>query len=215
MRDLCRSCETALPWLIPAALCQICGLQLREIKAGVCGGCLRKPPAISRCVSLWDYRKDSACLVQKLKFGQNLLYARMLGELLADRITAVYQAEPLPELILPVPLHPRRLCTRGFNQSVELGRFLQKTLGLPMSRDIVKRTRHSPPQTELAATERRKNLRGAFTVTLPCPYQHVAILDDVITTLSTCQELAKTLRRAGVVRVDVWNCIRTQGDYRS
>ena len=128
-------------------------------------------------------------------------------------LSALWQREPcpveLPDLLLSVPLHRRRLRQRGYNQALELARPLAQALHVPLRHDRLQRRRHTGAQTELDAVSRRRNVRGAFAVregvALPA---HVAILDDVMTTGATLAECARVLRRAGVARVDVWALAR-------
>ena len=115
----------------------------------------------------------------------------------------------LPEYIVPVPLHSRRISQRGFNQSLELAKQLSRALGVALDANTVTRTRHTAPQTGLSEQERRKNVRGTFHVSADMQGKHVAIVDDVMTTGSTVGELARTLKRVGVQRVDVWALART------
>ncbi len=115
----------------------------------------------------------------------------------------------LPQLLLVVPLHQKRLRQRGYNQALELARPLARALDVPLRHDILQRFRATDAQTELDALSRRRNVRGAFVlregVALPA---HVAILDDVMTTGATLAECARVLRRNGVQRVDVWALAR-------
>lgn len=205
-KDLCQACELSLPWL--PVCCRQCGLVLGQ-EAGQCGQCLQAPPVIDRCISLWDYNTASCYLVQQLKYGQQLFYARLLAQLLAARVKAAYIDSAWPELIIPVPLHWRRLFTRGFNQSLEIAKPLAKELSLPYHARLSRRLRHTPMQAGLSAQVRRRNLVAAFSAQ-PLPYSHVAIVDDVVTTMSTANELARVLKAQGVKHVDLWTCIRTQ-----
>ena len=120
--------------------------------------------------------------------------------------------QPLPEAILPVPLHSTRLRERGFNQALELARPMAQALALPLLIHHSQRTRATVAQTSLSAKQRRKNIRGAFQVTQPLPARHIAIVDDVMTTGQTINELAKTLRKAGATHIDVWVCARAERD---
>ena len=115
----------------------------------------------------------------------------------------------MPGCILPVPLHHRRLKARGFNQSLECARFIARRLNIPIDTQSVKRIKHTPPQMELPLEVRRRNIRGAFAVSQASYSQHVAVVDDVVTTGSTVNELARMLRRAGVKHIQVWSCART------
>jgi len=115
----------------------------------------------------------------------------------------------MPEIIIPVPLHRTRLRERGFNQALEIARPIARSLSIPVDYKSCERVRKTSAQSLLPAAERRKNIKGAFRVTRPIAARHVAILDDVMTTGHTVQELAATLRKAGVERIDVWVVART------
>jgi len=113
-----------------------------------------------------------------------------------------------PERLIPVPLHPSRYRSRGFNQAIEIARPISTTLKIPMDNHAVKRVINTHSQSELHAKERHKNIRGAFQVKKSIDAKHIAIIDDVITTGSTVTELAKVLKKAGVERIDVWSFAR-------
>ena len=197
--DLCRGCRDDLPQL--ERCCERCGLAL-ESRAQHCGGCLRKPPPFDLTVAALSYRAPVDRFVHELKFQGKLVRARLLGALLADAVAN--RATPLPELLIPVPLHPRRLRQRGFNQAAELGRVLAHRLGLPLDHRILSRTRETPPQHELPAAARRSNVRGAFRLRRSLEVRHVALIDDVMTTGSTVREAARVLKKSGAERVEVW-----------
>ena len=146
-------------------------------------------------------------LVKALKFQGRLAVARLLGGLLGEIIAE--RGEPLPEFLLPVPLHPSRLRERGFNQALEIARSAARPSGLTVLPDSLQRIRATPPQTQLDGEARRHNVRGAFAVYRPIAARHVAIVDDVVTTGSTINELARLLRTVGVAEIDVWACART------
>lgn len=202
--DLCQGCLAALPKLTSA--CTSCALPLPDsANPQICGQCLQHPPSFNRTQALFRYEQPVAGLIQQLKFNGHLAIARSLGELLAQQLTP----DPvLPDAILPVPLHSQRLRQRGFNQALELARPLARRFGLPLLTRCCQRTRATLAQTALSAQQRRKNLRGAFQVMQPLPAKHIAIVDDVMTTGQTVNELAKTLRKAGAERIDVWVCAR-------
>jgi ComF family protein len=130
----------------------------------------------------------------------------VLGTLLALYLRQSPAARP--EVIIPMPLHPTRHRERGFNQSTELARPLSALLGIPVDEELCVRRRATEDQTLLPARARRRNVRGAFAVARIADVSHVAILDDVLTTLSTAAELARTLTRAGVSTVEVWAIAR-------
>ena len=114
----------------------------------------------------------------------------------------------MPELLLPVPLHPKRLRERGFNQALEIARPLGRRFQIPVEARACRRIRATRPQSELALAERRGNLRGAFAVRGALTARHLAIVDDVVTTGATVSALARVLLRQGVQRVDVWAVAR-------
>ncbi len=113
-----------------------------------------------------------------------------------------------PACILPVPLHPARYRERGFNQSIEIGKTLSRQLQVPLELNACSRIKNSEHQIGSSANQRSKNIKKAFALNKPLNYKSVAILDDVMTTGSTVSELAKTLKREGLEKVDVWICAR-------
>ncbi len=201
-RDLCGACAAELPYLKDA--CQHCAIPLPH--AGICGQCLKNPPSFDAAYAVFDYQPPLAQLIQGLKFNGKLYNARLLGGLMAERFAQMEFS--LPELLIPVPLANDRLRERGFNQALELARPLAKALNVPISANYCRRVRPTTPQTGLDAKARQQNLRGAFEVRLREPVEHVAIVDDVMTTASTAEMLARSLKRAGVGRVEVWLCAR-------
>jgi len=147
-------------------------------------------------------------MIQNAKFNGDLVVAHALGQLLARNI--LEKEVTMPECIIPVPLHPLRLKLRGYNPALEIARPIAARLGVPVNMQICRRTRHTQPQTSLTIKQRRKNVRKAFCVTDNPGYRHVALIDDVITTGSTINELAKTLISAGVIKIDAWSCARAE-----
>lgn len=200
--DICKPCHSALPWQSHA--CPHCAATL-PTGALHCGACLRRPPPFQAATSALHYHFPVDRLLQQFKFQGQLAVGRLLGELLAGRLAA--RAEPLPACIVPVPLHPARLAERGFNQAAELARPLARRLNLTITHDLCHRVRDTAHQAQLAAAERRRNLRDAFDVRGRVP-THLAILDDIITTGSTVTELARALRRAGAECIEVWSVAR-------
>lgn len=180
--------------------------------ASVCGNCLRRPPAFDATIVVTDYEAPLDQLVLDLKFGGQLALAPLFGSLLAE---AMRRQPPAawPAVLAPVPLGRQRLVERGFNQALEIGRTLARELGLPLRARLLERCRETAPQTLIAPGERRANLRLAFTVP-PASLgqvgeQHVGVIDDVITTGVTLDEIAATLKRAGAARVTCLAFART------
>jgi len=189
---LCPACVADLPALPES--CPRCALP--SPAGAVCGSCLSRPPNFDATLALWRYEFPCDGLVQALKYRARLALAGFFARSLASR--------PLPEvdLIVPMPLHPRRLADRGFNQALEIARGLARHLGRPIAPRGVLRVKDTPPQTALPYEERAKNVRGAFLCKLDLSGASVAVLDDVMTTGATLNELARALKRAGATRVE-------------
>ncbi len=205
--DICPQCLAGLPHN-PRA-CSQCALPLPsgDVDTPVrCGQCLKKPPAFDHAISLFEYKDDAASLIMQLKFHDRLALSRLFGQLMLDRVRV--EGATGVDALLPVPLHRSRLRSRGFNQSVELARMLSRGLQIPLLRHQVARVVATSQQTGLDAKTRRQNIRGAFRVMAAIPYEHVAIVDDVVTTGSTVNELARVLKKAGVKTVSVWSVAR-------
>lgn len=203
--DLCRGCMDALPFNRPA--CPTCGLPLpaRSPPGVSCGRCQKRPPAFHSAIVPFRYEEPIRYLIHDLKFRGRTTGARLLGNLLAD---ALLELDRRPQCLIPVPLHPARYRERGYNQAAEIARIVARRLRIPLGLDTCRRIRSTRPQAELSAAERRRNLRGAFEVVDKLDADHVALLDDVVTTGSTMNELAKTIRAAGANVVDVWAIAR-------
>lgn len=210
-QDLCKACAADLPRL--QNTCLQCALPL-AVHAAVtqlkCGNCLRFAPYYDTTIALWNYQEPVAQLVTHLKFHHQLKYARLLGELLTEELLVrQQQGYVLPEVIIPVPLHVSRLRERGFNQSLEIARFIAKRLQLDIDISSCQRQRATLAQSTIPAAQRKKNMHNAFAVVRPVAAKHVSIIDDVVTTGHTVNEMSKQLRKAGVQRIDIWCCART------
>lgn len=206
-RDLCPGCARELPYL--RSRCMRCALPLAVSEPAICGACLQRPPAFDSAEALLAYREPVRHMVHALKFHRRYAFARLLGTLLADAMASRIE---LPERLIPVPLHPTRFRERGFNPSAEIAREISHRTGVRLEMRCIRRCRPTAPQVGLPAVERARNVRGAFAVSPGFRGAHVAIVDDVMTTGSTVNELAKALRRAGVERIEVWACARASLD---
>jgi ComF family protein len=195
---LCPACEQELPWL--AAGCLQCAHPAAAIPR--CGRCQRNPPAFDSATALFHYQPPVDYLLKRLKFASELAIAPVLAGLLAERLAT--RATPLPELLVPVPLHRTRQRERGFNQAGLLATRLGRRLAIPVAPRLCLRRRPTQPQSLLSPTARRLNLRHAFAIRGRLPAAHIAIVDDVMTTGHTAGELARTLKQAGAERVEVW-----------
>jgi ComF family protein len=169
----------------------------------ICGACLTQPPAFDATIAATDYAPPTDQLVLALKFGAQLAYATLFGEMLHSALRQ-RQIE-LPDLLLAVPLGPKRLAERGFNQALEIAKPLARMLKTPLDKHLVLRTRDTAAQALLPPEQRRNNMRGAFTLSSHSVERlrncHIGIVDDVMTTGETLNELASTLKRFGARRI--------------
>ena len=206
--EVCSGCYQDLPH--NDNCCSHCALPLAEDISGVlCGRCIKKLPLFDYSYSLFRYEDEIIRLVHQLKFGEKISYARSIGELLlTTMVDRLLPEQGMPDCVIPVPLHDRRLRERGYNQSTEIARVLAKKMDLPIAQGKVVRQRSTLTQTGLKADERQRNIKGAFKVVSELNDKHVLVVDDVITTGSTVNELAKALKKSGVERVGVLSIAR-------
>jgi ComF family protein len=195
---LCADCDADLPRL-DLALCPRCALA--SPGGAVCGRCLSSSPAYdaTRAALAYDFPADA--LVHALKFRGELALAPLLASLLAGRI-----GDERVDQVVAVPLSARRLRERGYNQSVEIARHLRRA---PLDFGLCERARDVRPQIELPYDDRQSNVRGAFRCTRSLVGARIAVVDDVMTTGATLNELARTLKAAGALHVVNWVVART------
>lgn len=206
--SICLACRQNLP-ILPQS-CPTCAQVLSGTQVNtLCGACLKEKPAFEHCYALFSYEPPLSSLIVQLKFRHELSHARALGELLADRIQHDwYKDQPLPDLIIPVPLHTSRLQERGFNQAVEIAKTTGKILGIKVDKHGIKRTKYTVAQSSLQASERAANVAHAFTAVKDYSGLAVAILDDVMTTGHTLKALSTTLKKNGAKKITLWCCAR-------
>jgi len=198
---LCGECDADLPRL-KGTLCPRCALA--SPGGALCGRCLTQAPHYDATVAALAYEFPGDVLVQALKFRGELALAPFLGKLLATRI-----ADRNVDCIVPVPLSARRLRERGYNQALEIGRAIAAATGARLAPELCERARDTPAQMQLPLAERAKNVRGAFHCPRLVAGANVAVLDDVMTSGATLDEIAATLKRAGAARVENWVVART------
>ena len=196
--DLCQPC---LLDLHPIELrCNICDIELTT-ESSTCGRCLQTTPYFDRITTLYRYDGIAQFLIQSLKFQSKHSCARTMGTLMARHFNKLGKQ---PDALIAVPLHPKRLRERGFNQSTYIARYIHKELNIPLIHQALKRVVNTTSQATLKAAERRKNLNNAFYYEATGKIKSVAIIDDVVTTGATANEIAKTLKQQGVQRVEIW-----------
>jgi ComF family protein len=180
------------------ARCTVCGARVAvAAQSPRCGRCVSEPPAFDLTLALGDYAPPLDGMVMALKSGGRLDLARVFADLLAARIGP---AAPF-DCLLAVPLEARRQRARGFNQSLEIARGVARRLALPLRSRALRRARAGPAQQSLPLAARRGNVRGAFVLQQPLRAPRAAVVDDVMTSGATFDELARVLKRAGVEHV--------------
>ena len=200
--DLCNPCRNQFP-KIPINHCPICLLPVTT--PDICSVCLTSLSTYTRIIAACRYAFPVDALIHSLKYQSNLVIAPILANLLMDKINL----SDLPDFILPMPLHPKRLRERGFNQAVEIGRYISQKYKIRMLLESCIRVKNTPFQAGLPWRERKKNIRDAFICTVDLTDKHVVILDDVMTSGATMIELAKVLHHQGAAKINGWVIART------
>lgn len=190
---VCEACAAELPRVGTA--CPHCAMALPQ-GGPSCGSCQRALPSFDATHAALAYGFPVDRLVQALKYGGRLAMARYFAELLVE-----HRPEE-PAVVLPMPLHAGRLRMRGFNQAAEIARPLARAWGLPLELDVVQRVRDTLPQANLPWSRRRVNMRGAFRCSTSFAGLSVVVVDDVMTTGATLEELARVLKASGARRVE-------------
>jgi len=216
--QLCAAC--AADFRLNKTPCQVCAVPMNVSKGGkspqssTCGQCTKTSPVYDYCWSPFVYSQPLEWMIQQLKFNQKLNFAPLLSNLMAEKICENVSQHLFennkPDVIIPMPLHNRRLKQRGFNQSHLLIKPIAKILELPIDLNSCKRVRDTEHQTGKNARQRQQNIKNAFAFDNRRSYQHVTIFDDVVTTGSSVSELSKILKTGGVKRVDVWCLARAE-----
>ena len=206
--EICHHCEHSLPWLEHS--CLTCALPIQS-SAIFCGECQQHPPPFESCLSPWRYEAPVAQLIHAYKFNRQHAAGQLLAELFLAWIKQ-HLTTP-PDLITAIPLHWRRTWSRGFNQSQLLADQISQQLQIPSNPHLLLRASGTRNQADLDASERRRNMRHAFSVKRNAPAQlagkRIALLDDVVTTGSTARAASSELLRAGASAVEIWCLART------
>jgi ComF family protein len=199
-RLLCDACTADLPHVADA--CPRCAGP--SPGGATCGACTTHPPSFDATLAPWRYEFPVDRLVLALKFGRRLALAEAFGAALAERA-----AGRRVDALVPMPLGRARLAERGFNQALEIARHLARLTGIALAPAIAQRVRDTTPQTALPHDERAANVRGAFACDADAAGRTFAVIDDVMTTGASLEELARTLKRAGAAHVENWVVART------
>ncbi|MDP1766342.1 MAG: ComF family protein [Methylotenera sp.] len=201
---LCNECLNDLPWHA-APQCPQCGLHSNSL---VCGSCLNNPPHFNATHSLFTYDFPVDAMMQHYKYGSMLNISHIFGQLLGKKINL-----ETVDLVIPMPMHRTRLKERGFNQALEIAKILAENNAEKLDYKSAQRQKLTPPQASLALKERVKNIKGAFKISADLTNhlagKRIAIVDDVMTTGASLNELAKILKQAGATHVECWVVART------
>jgi ComF family protein len=200
VHSFCADCWKEIEFLGDGG-CAVCGLPLQATESKTCASCLARPPRIARTRSAVAYDKLSRSLAIRLKYGRKVAIARTMARYMAPLV----QAGDGQPVLMPVPLHRTRLWRRGFNQSALVARELSRRLKLRNDPILLRRTKRTPPLKGMSPLQRRKAVAGAFRVRdrTAVAGKTVILIDDVLTTGSTAEACARTLKRAGAARVEL------------
>lgn len=204
--------STIIAALLPPVCC-LCGYPGQRTAFDLCGYCveglpgrsgdvLAGPSLFSRALVPYTYDYPIDRFIRRLKFRGERQYARVLGMLLARAQAA--SGAPLPQLLIPVPLHTLRYRSRGFNQAAEIARFAAAELGVRTDDRCLVRLIATREQSGLPLEERMHNVRGAFQMRRPPAAQRVALVDDVLTTGNTMGEAGRALATAALESMELW-----------
>jgi ComF family protein len=205
---VCPACESQIKW-VESPLCTCCGKMFLDLEGAdrVCGDCQTDPPPFTRARAAALYDGPVAQAITRFKFSRQMACLPLLQHWLTRPLCLELVAAA--DLLAPVPLHPKRIKQRGFNQALLLA---QAFPGTPVALEAVVRTRHTTPQVGLKPKERHKNVKDAFAVPDPglLKGKNVLLVDDLYTTGATVKECARVLRRAGARQVEVLTVARVR-----
>ena len=200
---LCQGCWAKLP--VNEIHCECCALPMAH--ESLCGHCQRCPPVFDSVIAPLCYQDPIDQMLCALKYHQQLSFARTAAGLITDTVRE--SGEPRPDLLVGVPMTHRAVRKRGLNQAVFLARLIGRQLGIPVKSTLIKKLRETDRQSTLNASKRQRNLKGAFHCKGSLEDKHIALVDDILTTGATANEISKVLKAAGANRVDIWVCART------
>lgn len=208
--QLCPECRAkALPLLSPK--CSCCGLPFKSPVGAdhLCGPCITNPAPFSSARAALLFEGSTRELVHQFKYGKRVLLRRplaLLAALYLDEFAGAFGAD----LIVPVPLHSRRVRQRGFNQAILIGEIFSQRWNVPLTRNNLRRIRWTEPQVNLGAAERAANVRGAFALSdaEEIAGRRIFLVDDVYTTGSTVKECCRVLLKGGAAEIAVLTVAR-------
>ena len=201
---ICCACRERM-LLINSPLCVVCGVPfIGAANDHLCGGCVTSHHHVNAARAALVYEGASRDLIHAFKYRNKTHLRRPLALLAIEQLSEFVRSRA-PHLIIPVPLHRKRLRSRGFNQAVLLGELFSAQWNIPLDRHNLRRIRWTEPQVNLSSGDRRANVKGAFSLQNPelVRGRRVLLVDDVLTTGSTVEECAVMLKNAGADDVAV------------
>ncbi|NLC70406.1 MAG: ComF family protein [Desulfuromonadaceae bacterium] len=201
--SFCRNCLADFSPLV-SPFCTLCALPFvgPQESDHYCGACITNPPPFSSVTSFGIYEGLLKEAVQTFKYRDKFHLGRPLGRLVAEKVAERHRFCPF-DLILPVPLHRRRLQERTYNQALLLAETIGRHLAVPVNSALLRRLRPTPPQQGLSERERLRNLKGVFGLAEKIEGLRVLLVDDVMTTGATARECSQVLLRGGASGVEV------------
>ncbi len=205
---VCSPCSRDLPYI--ETCCYACALPISNSNDSLfCLSCKCRHPSFDTAIACFRYTFPVRNAIQELKYKQRWATANTLVNLSLEAIENHYQNDDWPVLLIPVPMDKRKYRLRRANHAEVITRRLSAEFGISYNRKTLVKTQSTCSQVGLKREERLRNLKGAFSISKPLEADHVALVDDVMTTGATVEHLAKLLKSNGVRRVDVWTIART------
>lgn len=203
-RTICWDCTVGLKRLVPSSpVCRICGESIdARLLDGLCTNCRRRKPHFDIARSVFVHEDDARSLVHGLKYRRQTWLAEDIADYLEALVRASFDIHEI-DGIIPVPLHPMKFVFRTYNQTTIIASALSRRLAVPMRSSLLSRTKDTATQTHLGAKSRHVNIYGAFQAPLPemVKARTFLVVDDVMTTGATLDEIAKVLKNAGAWRI--------------
>ena len=204
-KGICADCLAGIRWIEPP-FCSVCGTPFssREVENHPCGTCITNEKYFTMARALGYYEGPLQEAIHRWKYQGTTSLTPLFGEWMAEALQRYWQPGP-PDLLVPVPLHTKRLRERGFNQALLLAREISQHTGIPYHKRILRKKKPTLPQVNLRGSEREKGVRGAFQRIEKegLDGKSILLVDDVYTTGATVNECSKVLLAGGAKRVDV------------
>ncbi len=209
---ICRDCLTSLPRL--GLACQKCREPLSSFHPSedeqlLCRRCQQRPRPYQDCIIGLQYSTPVAQMVHKLKYQRQLSYLKPLTRHLRHELEQHYRDKPWPEALLPVPIHWWKLRQRGFNQAQLIAKQLSRELGIPLLHRPIRKLATRASQAHLGAAARQHNSQQAYRIDKHISQQHIAVVDDVMTTGATVDAVCRVLQNQQTYTIDIWCIART------